>query len=186
MEKEIFRDSPIFPDRYLISNYGTVVTKATGYKRTLGLNKDGYYYVRLWRDGKSRYALVHRLVAKVFIKNDDPVGKPVVNHKDGNKTNNCYKNLEWCDVQHNTIHSYRLGLQKPIKGSKHGRSKYKEDQIHEVCRLLQDTDLPPSDIATKTGVSLRTIQSVRARENWKFISEHYEFKDRRLKRTCND
>lgn len=186
MEKEIFVDSPIFPDRYLISNYGNVYSKYTGTMRKLCENDDGYYYVRLWRNGKAKYALIHRLVAMAFVPNDDPENKTVINHKDGNKKNNYYKNLEWCDVRHNTIHSYRLGLQKPIRGSRHGRSKYNEEQIHEVCRLLQDTDLTIEEIAKATGVSMRVVQSVRARQNWKFISKDYLFYDRRFKRTCND
>lgn len=107
-------------------------------------------------------------------------GKDVVNHKDGNKTNNNVSNLEWCTVQENTIHSYKMGLQKPIKGSQHGRSKFTETQITEVCELLTK-GLNVENISEKTGVSVRTIQSVRARKNWTFISDNYEFSDRRFK-----
>lgn len=162
-----------------MSNYGRVITKATGLERKLNTNKDGYLYLRLHRNGEAKYMTVHRLVALAFVPNEDKENNPVINHKDGNKKNNYYKNLEWCDVQYNTIHSYKLGLQKPIKGSRHGRSKYTENQIHEVCRLLEDGENSIKEISTKTDVSVRTIQSVRARVNWTFISDQYEFKDRR-------
>lgn len=186
MEKEIFVDSPIYPDKYWVSNYGTVITKNTKHKRKPSENKDGYLYVRLYRNGEAKYMLIHRLVATAFVPNPNPEEYKVTNHIDGDKKNNYYKNLEWCDVGHNTRHSYLLGLQKPIRGSKHGRSIYTEEQIHLVCSLLQDTDLSIKEISIRTGVSVRAIQSVRAGVNWDFISENYVFKDRRLKRTCND
>src|SRR5690606_39581867 len=93
--------------------------------RKLCENDDGYYYVRLWRNGKAKYALVHRLVAMAFVPNDDPESKIVINHKDGNKKNNYYKNLEWCDVRYNTIHSYRLGDRKSTRlNSSHVKISY--------------------------------------------------------------
>jgi hypothetical protein len=54
--------------------------------------------------------LVHRLVAKAFIRN--PEGKKTVNHKDGNKQNNHYLNLEWATHSDNERHAWRLGLKK--------------------------------------------------------------------------
>ena len=39
------------------------------------------------------------------------------NHKDGDKSNNCIENLEWCTLSENAIHSYKvLGNYGPWKG----------------------------------------------------------------------
>ena len=68
-------------------------------------NKDGYLYVRLYKNGKSKYCLIHRLVAGAFIQNTDPEKFNQINHKDENKENNYFENLEWCDPQYNVEYS---------------------------------------------------------------------------------
>ena len=45
---------------------------------------------------------VHRLVARFFIPN--PLNRRCVNHKDGNKANNHFSNLEWCTHRQNALH----------------------------------------------------------------------------------
>jgi hypothetical protein len=59
-----------------------------------------------------RYLRIHRLVALAWCKNDNFVFRPIVNHKDGDKTNYHYKNLEWCSFQENSIHAVNNGLRE--------------------------------------------------------------------------
>ena len=117
-----------FP-KYAVSNLGNVKTlfwqnNVNGklYPREKILTpikrKDGYLKVNLHNDeykgrGKGCECLVHRLVAEAFILN--PRDFTEVNHKDGDKTNNCVDNLEWCSRQQNVLHSYKLGLRKSIQ-----------------------------------------------------------------------
>ena len=61
--------------------------------------KANYKGVMIYKDGKRKSFLVHRLVAEAFIPN--PNNFPEVNHKDEDKSNNCANNLEWCDRQYN-------------------------------------------------------------------------------------
>lgn len=72
------------------------------------INNIGYGRVRVFVDNKWREKLVHRLVAEVFVPNKN--NYPIVNHKDGNKTNNLHTNLEWCTQKQNMQHAFKNGL----------------------------------------------------------------------------
>nr|DAM56162.1 MAG TPA: homing endonuclease [Caudoviricetes sp.] len=77
-------------------------------------DRDGYYRCSVQRlDGTWTSQPVHRLVAKAFIprtKNRD-----IVNHIDGNRTNNRIENLEWITPKENVIHSFKFGPRKICK-----------------------------------------------------------------------
>lgn len=65
----------------------------------------GYHVIFLRRgEVKHRKFFVHRLVGEHFIPN--PENKPIVNHKDLDKTNNHIENLEWASERENTQHYY--------------------------------------------------------------------------------
>lgn len=67
--------------------------------------KSGYFHIRMkGDDGINSCIYIHRLVAKYFIPNPDNL--PIVNHIDGDPSNNHYKNLEWCTQSRNMEHSY--------------------------------------------------------------------------------
>ncbi len=86
---------------YKISNYGRVVN----FKGELSpsLTK-GYYRVKLSKEGEKKFISIHRLVAKHFVEGYKE--GLVVNHKDLNKTNNHYTNLEWITPKENTQHYF--------------------------------------------------------------------------------
>lgn len=107
---------------YYVSNLGRVksmdrvVYYSDGRKRrfpgkpiTPTKNKHGYLQVYIG-SLTNQTQLVHRLVAKAFIKNNS--SGDCINHIDGDKTNNNVENLEWCSIKENTHHALRTGLMK--------------------------------------------------------------------------
>lgn len=106
-------------DFYEVSNMGRVRSVdrirmgANGPQRCDGkilrprINKLGYIQVSLFRDGKAKTFLVHRLVAFAFVPN--PLDMPIVNHIDGNKGNPIDTNLEWTTDRMNRQHAIDIG-----------------------------------------------------------------------------
>ena len=65
---------------------------------------DGYVIISI--ENKLKY--VHRLVGEKYLPN--PHNLPVINHKDGNTSNNHVDNLEWTTRRKNCEHARLTGL----------------------------------------------------------------------------
>src|SRR3990167_9933546 len=71
----------------------------------------GYIACRLYAaDGKGSTHNVHRLVARAFLGH--PPDTMVVNHLDGVKSNNGYRNLKYVTQSDNHRHAFATGLKK--------------------------------------------------------------------------
>ena len=80
-------------ENYWIYEDGIVYNSKTNKFIKPRKTKTGYLYVALCKKAKYKLYYIHRLVANYFI-NKKHEGLEV-NHKDGNKQNNCVDNLEW-------------------------------------------------------------------------------------------
>lgn len=132
-EPELWKDIEGYEGLYQVSNYGKV--KSLARPRRIGMiwcikkevlmqqriNPSGYKTVVLHKDGKKKTKLVHRLVAFAFIPNENFF--PVINHKDEIKTNNYYKNLEWCTQSYNNM--YGTKREKTQKTKRERNSDFK-------------------------------------------------------------
>lgn len=108
--------------KYYVSNTGNIYSIYKPIKKLTPIkDKDGYLIVCLHNNKKQTNKKVHRLVAEAFIPNLEH--KPQVNHKNGIKTDNNVKNLEWTTSSENILHSYQnLGKKNP-SGKNNIRSK---------------------------------------------------------------
>lgn len=143
---EVIKQVPGHP-RYWASSLGFVISDkkewitGNNVKRSLPARKisskvanNGYTMV--WIDRKNR--LLHRIIAMThcpgFAEDLE------VNHKDGNKQNNCADNLEWVTPSQNAKHAYATGLHGTPAGAwkkgipAHNRKFFKQD-VQELIRM---------------------------------------------------
>lgn len=135
--------------------------------RRLQVDKDGYYKVILIKNGKQKPFRVHRLVGEAFLDNQNK--KPEINHKDGNKQNNLYTNLEWVTVKENDFHARFHGLKKPSFGEKSGMSKLKEDLVKRMKTIFSYGFFSKMEVAQICGVNYKNAHSILSGKTWKHI-----------------
>lgn len=95
-------------EKYDINEYGKLRNRVTGRILKQKKNHKGYLVCGISIKGKYKDISIHRAVAETFIPN--PNNYAQVNHIDGDKTNNCVDNLEWCTASQNMQHAVKTGL----------------------------------------------------------------------------
>ena len=96
---------------YIITKDGKVYNSQRNKYLSFSKNESGYMFVGL-SDGKKRTSFsAHRLVALLFL--DNPNNYPEVNHKDGDKSNNTFENLEWITHSDKMKHNYSKKTDSP-------------------------------------------------------------------------
>jgi hypothetical protein len=89
---------------YFVSNLGRFKNSFGTIMDNYKVNDNGYIRVYIY----NKTFVLHRLIALTFLENLE--NKEQVNHKDGDKLNNCVSNLEWVTNKENQIHKFKMGL----------------------------------------------------------------------------
>lgn len=115
----------------------------------------GYLRVRLSLKNVQKNIFVHRLVAICFIEN--PLNKPCVNHKDGNKLNNNVSNLEWVSYSENERHSY------DVLNKVNNNRKLKNSDVDYILNSSESGVF----LSKKFNVTPKVISNVKRRIHYK-------------------
>ena len=175
MNRRIYIDG--FETNYFINDKG-IVTNSSNEQLHYYISNSGYQRVTLFINHIRRKFSIHRLVAMTFI-DDIPEGY-VVNHKDGNKLNNDYKNLEIVTVKQNSEHASKNNLVQ--YGENHHKNKYSEKIVRKICVLIEK-GISRKEIADKLNVPVKLVYNISLRVEWKRVSDEYNFpKIKRRKR----
>lgn len=167
LPNEVWRPVHEFEGIYEISNYTRVrraadcAQAAKGQLLTPFLNH-GYLMVSLTnRDGGRAY-FVHRLFVASFV---GPIPDDlVINHIDGDKTNNWLGNLEVVTRAENNLHARVTGL-ADLRGERNGSAKLTEDQVREIRASRESL----SEAAARYGVSFQLVGLIRQRKVWRHV-----------------
>lgn len=146
-------------EMYQVDTEGNVYGKS-GKILKYSLNHNGYCIINFCnKPRKIKGYAIHRIVALTFLPNSNPE-KTQVNHKDGDRTNNCVENLEWVTPSENMLHSmYVLGHNKigknnvnakPICGydKKTGEKLYEFDSLADASRYFVKPNHNPRYVQT--------------------------------------
>lgn len=166
MEKEIFKDYEYGGLQYKVGNFGTIY--GSRFKRPLKqrIDKDGYLIITMGIS-KRTSKKVHRLVAELFVPNPNKLKE--VNHKDFNRENPRYDNLEWSTHINNVKYSADMGHYSNSKiGINNGRAILNEEDVMEI-RKLYDNGMKIKQISNKYNVNISTIENIIKRKTWKHI-----------------
>ena len=159
-ERERWRDIEELNGRYEISDYGRIRRKDNHKIRSQNFsNENRYITMRFYISGKWFTLRPHRLVAKYFV--DNPNNYNIVNHKDMDKHNNYYKNLEWCTQKYNQNEAMRIKPQM-INGLKNYNQYLKTKRVVQYDKNDNFMAIYPSAAMAEriTGVCSRNILQV--------------------------
>lgn len=144
-------------ENYRIYDSGLVYSEKSKIYLKKHIRKDGYEAVGLYNNGIGKKHLVHRLVAINFLE-DQYFKGAIVNHKDGNKTNNTVSNLEWCTYKYNAIHAFNNGLCNV--GENHHCSKLSNADVIKIKDLYKNTNYNQNDLSEMFSVGQDQISRI--------------------------
>lgn len=161
---------PDYPN-YLVSPEGNIMSidyqgKARCRMIKPFITHNGYQRVLLYNKEGKRKIFVQRIVAEVYCqKNTDGLQ---VNHINGIKTDNNYKNLEWVTNSENIKHSYDTLKNKASRGENSGTNKLKEIDVIDIrARILKGEQ--QKKLATEYNVSPSTVLKIKKRIIWAHV-----------------
>jgi hypothetical protein len=169
---EQWRDVIGYDGLYRVSDQGRVFSTGQGHHN----KKDGilkpdctsaYPRIKLQRNGVKVRKFIHVLVAEAFI-GPCPEGEEV-NHKDGNKMNPNFDNLEYGTRSYNQWHcNHVIKTRTPQQGSAHGRSKINEETAIAI-RAAREAGEPIARVAERFNVSQGTVSMICTGKIWKHV-----------------
>lgn len=147
-------------DKYIISRDGHIYRKLDNVE--IGyIKNNGYKAVAVIDDkGKCKELQIHRIIWYVY--GSSPLSETLVlNHKDGNKQNNCIDNLEQVTIGENNLHRFKV-LKYP---GVIGYSKITKE-IADEMRKLYNEGWTYKMLMNKYSVSKTTVSYVINNKIW--------------------
>lgn len=174
LNEELWKDIEMYGIKfnYQISSFGEVRNKDNNYILSQSL-RSGYKSVCLtYYDNKKleKQIKIHRLVGIAFIPNNDPINNKILNHIDGNKNNNYYKNLEWTTIKGNNQHAINTGLTKITK-----RRVTQIDMFENVINIFDSIESAKITTGTDDGAIVKVCKGKRNTAGgfkWKYTDEN--------------
>ncbi len=151
---------------YALTNYGRVISFTTAPREGHFLKSgsiSNYPGIAVRSKNRSYTFLIHRLVAKYFLKQASPKHKFVI-HLNYVKDDNYYKNLKWVTHEEKFKHTARNPNRKRI-----GNQKLTESQVRRIKKRILAGRTNLKEIAKQFGVTDMQIHRIKTGENWGYV-----------------
>lgn len=169
--KEIWKDILGYEGFYKVSNFGRIkslkrkVNTNDGYTANYKerimkpcILSKGYLGIRIHKNCKGESKKIHRLVLETFIGKSELQ----VNHKNGIKSDNCLKNLEYCTNKENCGHASKIGLFE-------NHRKLNDSQVYRIKFIAKNYKVEKgywSKLAKSLNISPTTISEIKNNRKW--------------------
>ena len=163
---------------YYVSKEGNVISTKKGYPKRLSTNNhnnDGYGYITICNNDIKKKVFVHRLIAETFIENPNPNEFKVVNHINGDKSDNRVENLEYCSHSYNNRHAYSLKVNNPnltFKDKYPYSNLNSEQEVLDIYNKSYDDNYTYSDIAKEYNIPLSLVKDIKSGHSYNNITKH--------------
>jgi len=148
-------------DRLVKCNTGTRFCKGQILKPAV--NGWGYNHISLSKNQKLHTFRLCRLVAMAFVPN--PNNLPCVNHKDEDKTNDVYTNLEWVDY----ITNNNYGTRNERISSKQNHKRVRCIETGEVFPSITSIHRTKGYSRTHIALACKGVHQTAYGHRWEFI-----------------
>lgn len=149
--------------QYAVSNLGRMISFSKNMREGHFLKPgrlSNYPCVSIFSNKKKKTVLIHRLVARHFVKQVSSAHKFVI-HVNYNKEDNSYKNLKWATRDQTSKH-----WQSNPAPHKHGNQKLSIEKVKTIKKLILSNKFSLKKLAKKFGVSDMQIYRIKTGENW--------------------
>jgi hypothetical protein len=176
--EEIWKDIEGYDGYYQISRLGRIkrvdamINGKGGVRRirkgrilVQSIKSNGYYMVQLSVYSKEKLHTVHRLLALAFIPN--PEKHPLVNHINGDRTDNRLENLEWCTHSHNITEGFKYRSKHSINNHPIHKLTTKDILAIRAKYIPRIYTMPM--LSKEYGVMETTIDNIIKRKTWKWL-----------------
>lgn len=174
---EIWKSIPGYEGKYQVSNEGGIRNVKVSPPRplkpfdrrkydTIGR---GYMTVHLvnMTDSKYKNLMVHSLVMLAFI---GPRPKDaVINHINGNPSDNRLSNLEYCTQSHNILEDFRNN-RRSLVGERNTQAKLTEKQVLKIIKMYKTGKYTYRSLGEKFGVHFCGISNIFNGHCWSYLT----------------